>query len=165
MVFVWCKWWCFPQSWANITLLFSDGFITWWIYIYFSRFITHVVCPNTACMFLSKLGQTCNKFGFENFCLRWVHWTRLQRVKRCKRNCSLQVLILTKHLNIAVNYLDAKKSARCGQVLVVTKLIVKGTQRTTFLQGNTVSVTVYLLHKKYSLLRLLWEITAFVKRY
>ena len=72
------------------------------------------------------------------------------------------MLIVTKHLNITVNYLDAKKSARCSQVLVVTKLVVRGTQRTTFLQGNTVSVTVYLLHKKYSLL---WEITAFAKRY
>ena len=51
----------------------------------------------------------------------------------------------TKHLNITVNYLDAKKSARCGQVLVVTKLVVMGTQRTTFLQGNTVSVTVFYI--------------------
>ena len=40
------------------------------------------------------------------------------------------------HCNIAVSYFDAKKSARCSQVLVVTELVVGGNQcsslRTSF---------------------------------
>ena len=39
------------------------------------------------------------------------------------------VLVVTELFNIAVNDLDAKKATRCSsQVLIVTKLIVSGTQ-------------------------------------
>ena len=38
------------------------------------------------------------------------------------------VLAVTELFNIAVNDFDAKKSAHCSQVLVVTELVVSGTQ-------------------------------------
>ena len=56
---------------------------------------------------------------------------RLQRVKRCKRNCSLKVgTVVTEFFNIKVNDFDAKKSARCSRVIVETELVVSGTQCT-----------------------------------
>ena len=49
----------------------------------------------------------------------------LQPVKRCKRHCSLQVGAHCNQLfNTAVNYFDAKKSARCSRVLAVTELVL-----------------------------------------
>ena len=38
------------------------------------------------------------------------------------------VIIVTELFNVAVNYFDAKKSASCSRVLVVTELVVSGTQ-------------------------------------
>ena len=38
------------------------------------------------------------------------------------------ILIVTKHFNVAVNDFDAKKSAQCSWVLLVTGLVVSGTQ-------------------------------------
>ena len=38
------------------------------------------------------------------------------------------VFIVTELFNIAVNNFDAKKSARCSRVLVVTELVISGTQ-------------------------------------
>ena len=46
-----------------------------------------------------------------------------KKTARCKR-----VLVVSKLLNIAVNDFDAKKSTRCRWVLVVTELVVSGTQ-------------------------------------
>ena len=40
------------------------------------------------------------------------------------------MFIVTKLFNIAVNYFDAKKSARYSRMLFVTKLVVRGTQCT-----------------------------------
>ena len=49
---------------------------------------------------------------------------RLERANRCKGNCSLQVgVVVTILFNIAVNYFDAKESARCSRVLNVTELV------------------------------------------
>ena len=38
------------------------------------------------------------------------------------------VLFVTELPNIALNNFDAKKSARCSRVLIVTELVVSGTQ-------------------------------------
>ena len=38
------------------------------------------------------------------------------------------VLVVTELFNIAVNYFDAKKATRCRRVLVVTELVVSGIQ-------------------------------------
>ena len=38
------------------------------------------------------------------------------------------VLVVTELFNIAVNYFNAKKSTRCRRVLVVTEFVVSGTQ-------------------------------------
>ena len=56
--------------------------------------------------------------------------SRLQRVKRCKKTLLITsgVLVATELLNIAVNNFDAKKSARCSRMVVVTELVVSGTQ-------------------------------------
>ena len=45
-----------------------------------------------------------------------------------KTACCRGVLVVTELFNIAVNYFDAKKSTRCRRVLVVTELVVSGTQ-------------------------------------
>ena len=39
------------------------------------------------------------------------------------------MLVITELVNIAVNYFDAKKSARCSLVFVLPEIIVSGTQR------------------------------------
>ena len=73
----------------------------------------------------------CPSFSCQSFSYQFLHYTgsRLQRVKRCKRNSSFKwVLAATELLNIAVNYFDAKKSARNSWVLVVTELVVSETQ-------------------------------------
>ena len=66
--------------------------------------------------------------GMHTCCILLHTGSRLQRVKRCKRNCSFKwVLTATELFNIAVNLFDAKKSARYSLVLVVTELVVSGT--------------------------------------
>ena len=47
----------------------------------------------------------------------------MQRKLLCRR-----VLVVTKLSNIALNDFDAKESVRCKQLLVVTELVVSGTQ-------------------------------------
>ena len=55
--------------------------------------------------------------------------SRLQRVKRLKKTaCCKWVLIVTERFNMTVNYLDAKKSSRYCQVLVVSERFVSGIQ-------------------------------------
>ena len=44
--------------------------------------------------------------------------------------------VVTELFNIAVNYIDAKKSTRHRRVLVVTELVVSGTQCTRFLRKS-----------------------------
>ena len=56
-----------------------------------------------------------------------VDWVPLTTSKKMQKKlfiingCSLQPIVL----NIVVNYLDAKKSARYSQVLVVTEFVVR----------------------------------------
>ena len=45
---------------------------------------------------------------------------QLQRLKRCKRSCSLQVFLVTYLSNIVVNDFDAKKFSRKSRMLVVS---------------------------------------------
>ena len=66
---------------------------------------------------------------------RWWHHisyysgSLLKRVKRCKETVRYKwVLVVTEPINIAVNYFDIKKSARCSRVLVVTELVVSSTR-------------------------------------
>ena len=49
---------------------------------------------------------------------------------RCNR-----VIAVTDHYNITVNVFDAEEPARCNTVLIVTKLIVSGTQYIIFSVG------------------------------
>ena len=70
--------------------------------------------------------------------------SHLQRVKRCKRNCCNFFTLQS------VNYFHAKKSARYSQVLVVTELVVSGTQYTKFHHqirwgGGLIMVILYRL--------------------
>ena len=56
--------------------------------------------------------------------------SRLQRVKKDAKETARYkwVLIVTELFNTAVNGFDAKKSARCSRLLVVTEFVVNWTQ-------------------------------------
>ena len=58
-----------------------------------------------------------------------------QQIDAKKTACCRRVLIVTKLFNIAVNDFDANKSTRCRWVLVVTEFVVSGTQ-CTFILAN-----------------------------
>ena len=48
-----------------------------------------------------------------------------------------ELLVGTELFNIAINDFDAKKSTRCRRVLVVTELVVSGTQCISFVQKQS----------------------------
>ena len=56
-----------------------------------------------------------------------------KKTARCRR-----VLIVTELFNIAVNEFDAKKSTRCRRVLVVTELVVSETQYICIVAGSCI---------------------------
>ena len=63
--------------------------------------------------------------------------SRLQRANDAKETPYYKwVLIVTELSNIAVNDYDTKKSAHCSQVLVVTELVVSGTQCNQKVDGD-----------------------------
>ena len=68
-----------------------------------------------------------------------------KKTARCRR-----VLVVTELFNIAVNDFDAKKFAPCRRVLVVTELVVSGTQctlkfRVGFEDATKQKISVYFL--------------------